>query len=335
MTTLPEVARPLKTWSHLANRRRRPTEYETVSTNLLWTTNNPDAPFTMGEGIPMTKWYKKYRNGSPLKAADWDGFRDPDQLIYRNYTLIQDGQEAFVDGLIEDHSRNEHDVSLPDSWTQLLGRLYTPARYLMHAVQMSSNYLVAMSPASAVSNCFMFQAGDHLRWLSRVAYRTAELNIAKPDQGFANAERSHWEQSPEWQGYRELTEKTLIAWDWGEQFTALNLVLKPAIDAALIGALGQSARRNGDTLTGLLLDAQLIDSERTRRWTVALVKYAVDSDASNAIVLEGWFNKWNPLGEAAIVKFCAGLPEGDELTKRALDCYQASQLVSGASLFQI
>lgn len=331
MSTSNEFSRPLKTWSHLASRRRRPTEYEVVSTNLLWSTGNPDTPWTMGGAITMSKWYKKYRNGSPLKSADWESFRDPDQLIYRNYTLIQDGQESFVDGLIEDHSRNEHDSSMPDAWTELLGRAYTPSRYLMHAVQMSSNYLVALSPASAISNCFMFQAGDHLRWLSRVAYRTAELKVAKPSQGFDEAERKHWEQSPEWQGFRELAERVLVAWDWGEQFIALNVVLKSAIDAAFIGALGQAARRSGDTLTGLLLDAQRIDSDRTRRWTSALVNHALESNADNGEVIRGWIAKWNPLGEVAIKTFCAGLPDGDELAKQALAKYREVQLASGAA----
>jgi toluene monooxygenase system protein E len=332
MTALPEISRPLKTWSHLANRRRRPTEYETVSVNLLWSTNNPGAPWTMGKGIAMTQWYLKYRNGTPLKVEDWDGFRDPDQLIYRNYTLIQDGQESFVDGLIEDHSRNDHDYSLSDEWTLALARLYTPARYLMHAVQMSSNYLVALSPASAIANCFMFQAGDHLRWLSRVAYRTAELKIARPGFGFAEAERVHWETLPEWHGFRELAEKLLVAWDFGEQFVALNLVLKPAIDAAFIGALGRAARGAEDTLTGLLLDAQLIDSERCRRFTTALVRFAIGSNPGNGAVIQSWMDKWDPLGKAAVTKYCAGLPEVDEMTTLALDFYREGQTASGASL---
>ncbi len=334
MTTLSDVSQPLKTWSHLADRRRRPTEYETVSTSLLWSTRNPEAPWTMGDGIAMSKWFKQYRNNSPLKATDWDSFRDPDQLIYRNYTLIQDGQESFVDGLLEDYSRNEHDVSMPDEWTALLGRHYTPARYLMHAIQMSSNYLVALAPASAIANCFMFQAGDHLRWLSRVSYRTAELTIAKPHQGFVDEERSHWEQSPEWQGFRELTEKTLIAWDWAEQFVALNLVLKPAVDAAFIGALGQAARRNEDTLTALLLDAQFIDSERCRRFTAALLKFALESESGNSAVIQGWLDKWNPFGRVAISAFCSGLPDGGELRSEALNSYQGIQLSSGASYLQ-
>lgn len=31
-----EPLKPLKTWSHLATRRRKPSEYEIVSTNLHW-----------------------------------------------------------------------------------------------------------------------------------------------------------------------------------------------------------------------------------------------------------------------------------------------------------
>lgn len=332
MSATTDVSKPLKTWSYLAERRRRPTEYETVSTNLLWSTGDKEAPWTLGQGIPMTKWYKQYRNNSALQSPNWDGFRDPDQLIYRNYTLIQDGQEAFVDGLIDDHARNEHDVSMPEGWAALLARMYTPARYAMHAVQMGSNYLVALAPASAISNCFMFQAGDHLRWLSRVSYRTAELKVAWPELGFSTGERAYWEEAPEWQGFRELIEKALIAWDWGEQFVALNLVVKPAIDAAFIGALGQAARRSGDTMTALLLDAQFIDSERCRRFSTALLSYAIETEPANAEVLRGWLEKWSPLGEAAITAYCAGLPDGDELREAALKAFADGQNASGARL---
>ena len=42
----------------------------------------------MGPEIPMSKWYVKYHNQSPLTHADWDAFRDPDQLVYRGYNMI-------------------------------------------------------------------------------------------------------------------------------------------------------------------------------------------------------------------------------------------------------
>lgn len=313
MSTAEEISKPLKTWSHLAGNRRRPTEYEVVSTNLLWNTGDPAAPWMLGPDIAMSRWYRQYRNQSPLRHADWDGFRDPDQLIYRTYNTMQDGQEAYVDGLLDDHDRNDHDLGLSPEWLRQLASHYTPGRYLIHAAQMSSAYLVAMAPASTICNCFMFEAGDQLRWLSRIAYRTAELAAHQPAYGFGSGERSAWQTAAAWQGFRELMERLLVAWDWGEQFFALNIVAKPAIDAAYLRQLGACARQMGDTLTGLLADAQAIDSERCKRWSHALLRYALAAPGmDNRTVLESWAAKWVPLGEQAMATFLGDLPGDDE-----------------------
>jgi toluene monooxygenase system protein E len=310
-----DLSKPLKTWSHLVRNRRRPTEYEIVSTNMLWSTGDQRAPWAMGPGIPMSQWYVQYRNGSPLRHPDWDAFRDPDQLVYRTYNMIQDGQESFVDALLDDHSRNEHDLGLSPQSVELLARFYTPARFLIHTVQMASAYLVTMAPASTIENCFIFQSADQFRWVSRIAYRTAELAAAHPDAGFNRDERRYWEEDAAWQGFRELMERTLVTWDWAEQFAVLNLVAKPAIDEALLRQFAGLCRRNGDTLTSLLLDAQMTDSARSRRWTKALVEFALKNpENDNRSVFEGWLGKWRPLGDKAIEAFCAGLgPEGAEL----------------------
>ncbi|MBM3482789.1 MAG: toluene monooxygenase [Alphaproteobacteria bacterium] len=314
-----DLSKPLKTWSHLVRNKRRPTEYEIVSTNMLWSTGDQKAPWAMGPGTPMTQWYVKYRNQSPLKHADWDGFRDPDQLVYRTYNMIQDGQESFVDALLEDHSRNQHDLGLSPASLELLAHFYTPARYVIHTVQMASAYLVTMAPASTIENCFIFQSADQLRWVSRIAYRTAELKMTHPHAGFDRDERGHWENDAAWQGFRELMEKTLVAWDWAEQFVALNLVAKPAIDEALLRQFANLCRRQGDTLTALLLDAQMTDSARSRRWTTALIEYALKSgDPGNRALIERWLAEWVPLGDAAIEAFCPALgPEGASLSAAA------------------
>ena len=307
-----DLSKPLKTWSHLVHNKRRPTEYEIVSTNMLWSTRDQGAPWAMGPEIPMSEWYVKYRNQSPLKHADWDAFRDPDQLVYRAYNMIQDGQESFVDALLDDHSRNHHDLGLSPNSVARLARFYTPARFVVHTVQMASAYLVTMAPASTVENCFMFQSADQLRWVSRIAYRTAELSATHADAGFDRDERQYWEDDEAWQGFRELMEKTLVTWDWAEQFTALNLVAKPAIDEVLLKRFAGLCRDDGDTLTSLLLDAQMTDNMRSRRWTTALVAFALeDSESGNKDVLDNWLAKWVPLGNRAIEAFCDGLgPEG-------------------------
>lgn len=303
-----EVLKPLKTWSHLATRRRKPSEYEIVSVGLHYSDLDDNAPFELDPNMFMARWYKQYRNGSPLKHEDWNAFRDPDELVYRTYNMLQDGQETYVFGLFDQFNEREHDKALEKTWAGTLARLHAPGRYLFHTLQMGSAYVMQMAPASTITNCAAFQAADSLRWLSHAAYRAKELSLTFPDIGFTKGERRYWETDPAWQGYRELMEKVLVTWDWAEAFVALNLVAKPAIEEAVLRKLGEAGRHNGDTLLGMLTDAQLLDAERHRRWASALVKMALGR-AGNAAVIEGWVKKWEPLADRAIDSFCAAVPE--------------------------
>ena len=126
--------------------------------------------------------------------------------------------------------------------------------------------------------------------------------------GFGADERNYWETDPVWQGFRELMEKTLTVWDWGEALVALDLVAKPAIEEAVLRKLGESARHNGDTLLGLLTDAQLIDAARHRRWLAALVRMASETPG-NLELIQGWIAKWEPLADKAIDAYCSALPD--------------------------
>lgn len=312
----PDVLKPLKTWSHLAGRRRKPSEYEIVSTNLHYSTDNPDAPFELDPNFDMARWFKQHRNASPLQHPDWNAFRDPEEMIYRTYNILQDGQETYVMGLFDQFSARGHDAMLEPTWAGSLARLYTPGRYLVHALQMGAAYLTQMAPASTISNCATYQAADSLRWLTHTAYRTRELAKTFGAVGFGRDERHYWETDPAWQGWRQLVERALVAWDWGESFVALNLVTRPAVEEAVLRGLGQAARQNGDTLLGLLTDAQLLDAQRHRRWATALVRLALQ-EPSNRAVLAGWLQTWAPLGDAAIAAYCGALPDGAEATARA------------------
>lgn len=312
----PEVLKPLKTWSHLAGRRRKPSEYEIVSTNLHFSTNNPDAPFELDPNFGMARWFKQHRNASPLQHPDWNAFRDPDEMIYRTYNLLQDGQETYVLGLFDQFSTRGHDTMLEPTWAGSLARLYTPGRYLVHALQMGAAYLTQMAPASTISNCATYQAADSLRWLTHTAYRTRELARTFPETGFARDERRYWETDPAWQGWRRLVEQALVAWDWGESFVALNLVTRPAVEEAVLRALGHAARQQGDTLLGLLTDAQLQDAQRHRRWASELVRLAREQPGNHA-VLDGWITKWAPLADEAIAAYCGALPDGAAAAARA------------------
>lgn len=303
-----QVLKPLKTWSHLAARRRKPSEYEIVSANLHYNDKRPDSPYELAPDMFMNNWYKKNTFGTALKHADWNAFRDPDEVVYRTYNLMQDGQETYVFGLFDQFNEREHDKALDPRWAGTLARLYTPARYLFHTLQMASAYVGQVSPASTITNCHYFQMADSLRWLSHTAYRTRELSQTFADKGFGVDERRYWEEDPAWQGFRELMEKALTVWDWGEAIVVLNLVVMPAVEETVLRRLGEAARHNGDTLLGLLTDAQLIDAARHRRWTAAFVAMALQTEGNLALI-QSWIAKWEPLADRAIDAYCAALPD--------------------------
>ncbi|MCE2510007.1 MAG: toluene monooxygenase [Alphaproteobacteria bacterium] len=339
----PEVLKPLKTFSHLAKERRRPSEYEITTTKAYWLMDSlapgddfpgerqTKEPFEISSEIPMAKWYHKYRDESPLQYKNWEAYRDPDETIYRTYCRMQDGQETYVDGILDEFSETEHDVDLDPKWVKVLASLYTPGRYPLCALQMGSAYIAQMAGSSTIANSAMFQTADEFRWVSRVAYRTAELAKTHKDAGFGQDERKHWEGDAPWQGFRELFEKALVAYDMGESFTAINLVAKPAFDEAFFRQFGASARRNNDMLVHFLADAALRDSERSRRWSTSFVELALNNPA-NQKVFQGWIDKWVPLADKAIDAFCGALPDlpdGAKDAKKAAKAFRASLGFSG------
>lgn len=316
-TTPTTPPKPLKTWSHLSGRRRKPSEYEVVSVDLHTTTDNPDAPFELDPGMPMSLWFRQYRNGSPLRHPDWNQFRDPSELTYRVYNIVQDGQESFVSGVFDQMSERGHDSMLAPTWAGSLARLYAPMRYLFHTLQMMSAYVTLMAPASTLSNCAAYQTGDHFRWVSHTAYRTAELARTFPGIGFGRNERGYWEDDDAWQGVRELVERALVTWDWAEACFVLNGVLKPAVEEGVMLALADAARQSGDSVLPLVVDSQINDARRHRRWLAAWVAMALEQEG-NRNVLQGWLARWQPLAEQAVRGYCAKLPDGDAAATRAV-----------------
>ena len=310
MSDAPAVLPPLRTWSHLAGNKRKPSEYEVVSTKLHYHTKNPEAAWELDPDVFMNRWYRRYREGSALTHPDWDGFRDPDELVYRSYVALQDDQETYVTAMLDEHDRIGHDAALSPQWLDTLAQWYTPARYPAHLLQMASAYVGQVAPASTITTPCYFQAADHMRIVQHTAYRTRELANRFGGTGFGVAERRCWEEGPIWQGFRELLERLLVTWDWGESFVALNLVAKPAHDEAVMRQLAVAAEANGDRVLRYLADSHLADSDRSRRWTQALISMALQVDGNREVVTE-WISAWLPLAERAMRTYLDPLPHAD------------------------
>jgi toluene monooxygenase system protein E len=294
-----------KTWSALGQLGRVPSEYEIVTHDLNYTARQGRiSALESNPTTPANMWFLTYRDSSPLRADDWLGFRDPDQMTYRKYVTMQDEQETVIEGVLDEYGPAGHDASLPAPWVDCLATLFTPTRFPVHALQMCTAYLGHMAPASYISNCAVFGAGDLLRRVSLVAYRTRQLADAT-GSSIGSAERATWERNEAWQPAREALERLLTAYDWGECFTAMNLVLRPRLDHILLRQLADAARDYSDDLTWLLLGNLALDADRCTRWSTALARYAVQRRAANRDVMRRWADRWTPRAEAAAAGLCA------------------------------
>ena len=129
---------------------------------------------------------------------------------------------------------------------------------------------------------------------------------------FRSTSRSLWEANPGWQAARKAVEYALVSYDWGEAFTALNLVLGPTLDDVLLTQLGEVAKANGDDLTWLLTSFLAADAQRRGRWSHRLAEFAVTQRAGNRDVLGTWVTRWSALADDAahgLGQFLESLPD--------------------------
>jgi toluene monooxygenase system protein E len=175
---------------------------------------------------------------------------------------------------------------------------------------MLASYIAQMAPASRITNCAAFQAADELRRVQRIAYRTVQLGGPPSETEAARRQQADWENAAAFQPLRELLERALIAYDWGEAFTVTNLVIKPRIDRLINQEIaGTLAAANGDPILTSIHFSLDEDARWHRAWTTALIRHLIDDTPANAEVVSSWIQKWSPLASRALEAFAEILAE--------------------------
>jgi toluene monooxygenase system protein E len=286
-----------KTYSRMTSGRRVPSEYEIVSSDLHY--NFPDR-FELGGDNDVIEWYRRHREGSLLRAGDWEVFSDPRRTTYRGYNELQDRNEDVIDGLLRQIDGTGYDDRLAEGWVQFLDRWYAPLRFPAHGLQMLAAYIGQMAPASRITNCATFQAGDEMRRLQRIAYRTAQLSSHRTGLDIAG-HRWSWEDADAFQPLRELIERALVIRDWGEAFVVTNVVIKPHLDRLVNDELaGSVAAANGDPILLSVHFSLGGDAMWHSAWTAALLRTAIADTPANAERVSGWVDVWRPRAQAAV-----------------------------------
>jgi toluene monooxygenase system protein E len=292
-----QVRRGRKTYSRLQRGRRLPTEYEIVSSDLHY---HYPRNFELSPDNAVIDWYYKHREGSPLQATDWEAFSDPRHTTYRAYNERQDAREDVIDGLFREIDDTGYDDRLAEEWVAWLHAWYGPLRFPVHGLQMLAAYVGQMAPASRITNCAAFQAGDEMRRLQRIAYRTAQLAAHRPGPD-PRQHQALWEEAAPFQPLRELIERALVTYDWGEAFVALNLVIKPPLDHLInLELAGALAAANGDPILRGIHFSLDEDARWHREWADGLVQVAIDDTPANAEVIQAWVDRWRPRAITAV-----------------------------------
>jgi hypothetical protein len=281
-----------KTYGHLEALGRRPSRYDVTTRDLHY---YRELGFAVDN--PVVGWYRRHQGASGLSCDDWDAFADPEKTTYAAYVKRRSAGERHVDALLADASAAA-DAALPPNWVDVLDSGYAPLRYPCHGLMMAAAYVGSMAPGGRVTIAAAFQAGDESRRIDRFASRLVQLRRAHPELG--DGSLLTWTRHEAWQPLRAVIEQLLVAYEFSEAFVALNLVLKPAFDGLVLGALGEAARRAGDAVSGALLSALSGDAAWHRNWTGALCAHLVASRDANRDVLRRHVEAWGPRVDLAV-----------------------------------
>jgi toluene monooxygenase system protein E len=287
-----------KTYWHLLEQKRMPTEYEIVTSKLLCYTGEGFTGKRFELDIPLKDWYRRYQEESPLVCSSWEKFRDPRETTYTKYTDVQRDKEIFVDGIMDEIELTEYDARLRPAWLHTLGTVVAPLRYPGHGFQMIASYIGQMAPSGRITIAAALQSADEMRRIQRIAYRIRQLQQIY--RGFAADSGTLWQTDSMWQPLREVVEKLLVAYDWADSFVGLNVVLKPLVDELFMKYLSDLALLEDDYLLGQIFYSLNEDCQWHRQWTESLVRMAIEDNVRNRDTIQGWIKQWYPLAARAV-----------------------------------
>ena len=309
-----------RTFWHLEDLKRRPSEYDVTSSKLLYTLGRFEVQ------LPTSDWYSKYQLGSRVISGDLERFRDPRETTYSKYVELQKTKEVFVDGLFSAMEKKGYDRKLGESWVRVLELVMAPMRYPVHGLEMLAAYVGQMAPSGRVVIAALLQAADEIRRIQRLAYRIGQLRQIHPEFG-ANS-RESWEKAAIWQPLRQVLERLLVTYDWAEAFIGLNIVLKPAFDELFMTQFGALAASQGDEALEKLFMSLNEDCAWHRAWSRSLVELLLESNAGNAAVIEDSIVRWSRPVLDAISAFAPVFDEIAELAPRP----SASEVLAGVEM---
>jgi hypothetical protein len=273
-------------------RKRPPSEYEEVSTGVQWA-DEPVSRTEIGQWSP----------DSTQLQTDWNAFRDPQQMHYRNYVIGQDAAEKQLDSVYALATEADFVSGLPTEWRESLKELVGAMAFAHWGASMAMQHVMRFTLSPTVACAVQLQIMDKLR----AAERSVEwFEILNPDAD-DDALHATWDVHPAVQPLRRFCEEILAERDWGQVIVAVNLALAGVLEPFLRELYKKGGRANGDFVTAALGSHLAKDASRAVAWTDAFLKQCV-ADEANRKVIADWLDRYTPAAVAAIDALVAAFP---------------------------
>lgn len=289
--------------------------------------------FTIGQQSSPAQWLDvdwplRFDDGRPpysadstaVRCSDWERFRDPAQLWYRPYVASTNHEEQALERLLPAALAGGVAGGIDPAWREhVLEKYYAAWPFVEYGLFLALCHPVREALGDSVMFVAAFQAADKMRHVQDIVHLTFDLADVLPDFDDSGA-RAAWMHDAALVPVRETVEALLIADDWVEVFTVVNLVFEPLVGSLMATHfLSKAATHHGDPVTPIVLAGTRRATARHLASAQSLVRMLVDDPehgGANRAVVSGWLDAWTPRVDAAAVALSAvfsvpGIRAGD------------------------
>ncbi|MCW2693427.1 MAG: toluene hydroxylase [Mycobacterium sp.] len=243
--------------------------------------------------------------GYEWPAHGWHEFRDPNEEWELTFYKYNSNVVRQIAANVDAARQTKAFAQWNPNWVQFVESHVGAWMHVEHGLGL---YVFANAQRRAPTNMHNNAISVNSMHCIRTAQDLALYNLTLTEEidGFdGTAHLDAWNNDPELQGVRELTEAlTAIQDDWGEAIFATNIVFEPLVGELFrSGLVMQAAPGNGDFVTPTVIGAGEYDfAQRDLSWSkVCFAPLVHDREFAdhNRRLMDGWLSAWVPRALAA------------------------------------
>lgn len=233
-----------------------------------------------------------------IVMEDWYRLLDPRQYYYGAWTIARSRQQEGAERNFAFVEKRSLLAAMPADVRERIVHLLLPLRHAEYAANLNNCYISAYGYGVSVTQATMMCAMDRLgiaQYITRIG-----LMLDEGADGALKTAKAAWQQDPDWQPMRALTENMLVTKDWFELFVAQNVVLDGMLYPLVYQSFATELYSGGQASFAMLTEFMSEWYDEHVRWTDHVMKVAAAQSPENRAQLAQWVQHYQPLVVAAL-----------------------------------